>query len=542
MKIPVATARPEQFEPFGYDTRIACGTRQEAVEQCGLHLYAYEQHLQPEIREANTELEDAKHKYVSLRSGLYGRPIAVSDANMLSQEQRITVAAIFAALAVLGCLGANIAIFALAGAGLMASLVALGFTIFPVLAGHLAFESVVSKSRRLVAAVALGIVILIGAGFVKVGLARRDLTDRALTTTAPTSYVEGENPTNDPSDQEPLPQPNSEAETKRALSDGALFFIIATELAAGLFIGQIVHWATDEDYVVWRRMKKLAELIAAFERRIADLISRSELAKKYCLAGILRAENTRPKPRPPYFRALALIIACILVLGFPSWAQTIDHYQGILIDASASISRGGKSNALFHEYLMATKNLLLREFPSSRVWVSTISTESFGNREILKGWTPESHGVFTDDLNRARRQLASAFETKSSTMSPVSSGTDIFGALWHFKALVESQAGSASAPSKEVWIFSDMMNETKEFPMPELVGFGPQQMLERAKSEGLLVQMKGYEVHVCGASMAGMSAKEWTVVKEFWANYFSEARAELTSYSADVDCGMLVVT
>jgi len=73
-------------------------------------------------------------------------------------------------------------------------------------------------------------------------------------------------------------------------------------------------------------------------------------------------------------------------------------------------------------------------------------------------------------LSRARRELASNFEMKSSGMAPVASGTDIFGGLWHIKAIFESSpsAGTSHAVSKTIWIFSDMMNETKTFPMPAM--------------------------------------------------------------------------
>jgi hypothetical protein len=48
---------------------------------------------------------------------------------------------------------------------------------------------------------------------------------------------------------------------------------------------------------------------------------------------------------------------------------------------------------------------------NSCVWVSSISTDSFGGaHEILKGWTPGARGIFTGDLNRARRELSSNFE------------------------------------------------------------------------------------------------------------------------------------
>ena len=108
-------------------------------------------------------------------------------------------------------------------------------------------------------------------------------------------------------------------------------------------------------------------------------------------------------------------------------AQTIERYEGILIDTSASIAKAGAGNELFREYLTSTKKLLLTEPANSRVWVSSIASDSFGGtREIVKGWTPDARGVFTDNLNRAQRQLAASFDAKSSAMAPESSGTDIF--------------------------------------------------------------------------------------------------------------------
>jgi hypothetical protein len=58
------------------------------------------------------------------------------------------------------------------------------------------------------------------------------------------------------------------------------------------------------------------------------------------------------------------------------------------------------------------------------VWVSSISPDSFGGDPgILKGWTPEARGVFTDDLNGATHALTSGFEAKLARMTPTASGT-----------------------------------------------------------------------------------------------------------------------
>jgi hypothetical protein len=158
--------------------------------------------------------------------------------------------------------------------------------------------------------------------------------------------------------------------------------------------------------------------------------------------------------------------------------------------------------------------------------VSTITTESFGSvHEILKGWTPEAHGVFTDNLTHARRQLAASFESAS-----VAGGTDIFGALWRLKTLMDSDKQVSSGGTREIWIFSDMINETPALMMPALIASGSRKMLEQAKANGLLVPLRGYKIYVCGASMRGLSPQAWNEVKAFWSAYFLESGAELMIY------------
>jgi len=83
-------------------------------------------------------------------------------------------------------------------------------------------------------------------------------------------------------------------------------------------------------------------------------------------------------------------------------------------------------------------------------------------------------------------------------MAPLASATDIFGGLWHVKAVFESatKPNSPTSQSRTIWIFSDMMNETKAFPfpMPELIALGPERMLERAKENGLMLTLPGHKV------------------------------------------------
>lgn len=254
------------------------------------------------------------------------------------------------------------------------------------------------------------------------------------------------------------------------------------------------------------------------------------------MTGILRAEMFMQRKRSiPYYRALGMIILCGLLCPRHALAQKAEHYEGILIDTSRSISNNGETDDLFQDYLRATRKLLSTEPADSRIWVSTIAIDSFGGaRELLKGWTPEARGVFTDDLNRARRQLVSAFEAKSSQLSPVAAGTDIIGGLWHVKALVESNPNAEGATkTKTIYVLSDMMNETAQFPMPMLLSLGPEQMLQRAKANRLIVPLKEYKVYVYGASPNGLTPQGWEAIKKFWELYFASAGAELVSYSAE---------
>jgi hypothetical protein len=89
------------------------------------------------------------------------------------------------------------------------------------------------------------------------------------------------------------------------------------------------------------------------------------------------------------------------------------------------------------------------------------------------------------------------------------------------------------AVTKIIWIFSDMINETRKFPMPTLIAMGPQRTLERARASGLTVPLYGYRVYVLGASPSGLTPQKWIALQRFWKLYFSAAGAELDAYSVE---------
>ena len=47
--------------------------------------------------------------------------------------------------------------------------------------------------------------------------------------------------------------------------------------------------------------------------------------------------------------------------------------------------------------------------------------------------------------------------------------------------------------------------------MPTFIAIGPEQMLERAKANGLLVPMNGYKIYIFGASPSGLTPQAWSL-------------------------------
>ena len=520
------------WENVGFETMLECDDEARAVEICGLRLQAYEDLLRPGTSHLESQIEHKKSNGLALHSHLYDRPIPVEDAAMLTHRFRIWVVLTLGVLAAATSATSNFAMFWLLGWGtLWAAVAAVAITALPLGLGHLAYERVLAGHKGLQVAIIAAIAILGCNAVYQFGQARRTVMDKAAAQSAVSSYVDSVAP-DTPSQPEP---PRSDEAKVRGSLGGALFMAsLAAELAVGFLVGLFVQMRTDADYTAWQQLKQILQRIVDLEEQMRERYALIEIAKKHCMAGIRRAQTVGARRHAPYYKALVVLIL-LLVLGVPrSYAQTIEHYDGILIDTSGSIGRASPKGEIFRKYLASTKHLLLTEPAESRVWVLTISTDSFGgSHEIVEGWTAQAHGIFTDDLTRARQQLASTFESRSSGMAPTAAGTDIFGGLWRLKVLFESSPSLGQ--TRTIHIFSDMVNETTDFNMRALIADRPEQMLERAKVNGLLVPLDGYQIYIHGVSPSGLSAREWNKVKAFWERYFEAVGAKLLVYSPE--CG-----
>ena len=531
------TIPSKDFEHLGYETALQSRDQAAAEQICGLHIHAFADELRPEISDLDSRIDTNQTRTRALHSHLYDRPLPVSDAAMLARDHAVPVLVILCAIAGVASIISHGMTFYLMGMGVLAVVLGISITGVAVVAGHQLFETLLVQHKHL-KALTVGLVAgLCFWGLLDIAMTRTALVAKSATNDTASSAqsfvdsVSGPEVTNESPEPESSP---SEDATRDKLGRALVKIMLACDIALGLLVGIVTALLREEDYTAWRKLKNITEEIKTMQKRKDELLSLVEIAKKKCWAGILRARHFHRRTAVPFHRALGCIFLGFMLLSssLGLHAQNLNRYEGVLIDVSGSIGAGGASDDLFREYAHGVRQLLLTEPGSSRVVVSTITTESFGSvREILKGWTPEAHGVFTDNLTRAQRQLASSFEANASALAPIAGGTDIFGALWRLKAMMDSDPQVRSGATREIWIFSDMINETPTLMMPALAATGPQKMLEQAKANGLLVPLRGYKVHVCGASMRGLSPQAWNIVKAFWTDYFRAAGADLVSYS-----------
>jgi hypothetical protein len=525
------------FERLGYETMLATGDAIATQNICGLHIHALNDEIQTKVSYVDAKISQVRKGAAALHVWLYEGSQPVCDAAMMALAERVKDLIVLAAVVgVASLVGHVFAFYSFGYAPVFSLLLGLTVTVVATACGHQMFEKILVRKKELEAIMICAAFLLCIWGLLELNQARALMMNKvsadASAASATSSYVDDATADATPGDPA-QPAQSDEQKTGKMLGAAVLKIMFAADLMLGMLLGALLLALRNENYIAWQKLRTHLKRVRELERYRNELLTVVEVAKKQCMAGILRATHTPRKRSVPYHTLSLVVLVLWLAMALPLYAQSINRHEGFLLDVSGSIGRGGANSELFREYVVAINKLLATEPPNSRVWVSVISTDSFGSvHELVRGWTPEGRGVFTDNLNRARRQLVTNFQSRAAGLAPVASGTDIIGGLWHMKAMLESGSVSGHV-SKDVWIVSDMMNETAEFPMPALIPSGPDGMLKRAKGNHLVVPLTGYRIHVIGASPAGMNPYMWNTVKAFWALYFQAAGAELVSYSAE---------
>ena len=418
------------FEELGHKTMVETGDEAITKGICGLHIHAFADELKPELSRLFSGIQQTKGRRQALWSHLYDRHVPVSDAAMLGLTIAAGILAVMIVVASVASVGGHAMTFYLFGSGLPISLVlGVALTGIATASGYQAYEKILVRHKVVEGIVILAAFALCFWGLLQMAQARGTMVDKLATSTSAKSFVD-DNSAEDVSTEPARGDGSAEQRVRGLLGSAMVKIMLSADIILGILLGLFTKIRTHEDFVAWQDMKKTARDLGRLEEQSNALLSSVEIAKKRCMAGILRGKHTQRKKCVPYHQALSFLFVVMFLAPSRIHAQTISRHEGILIDVSGSIGKGGTNDDLFREYLFSVKKLLLTEPTNSRVWVSVITTESFGSvRSLVKGWTPDAQGVFTDDLDRARRQLAANFEAKSAGLRPTAAGTDIIGGL-----------------------------------------------------------------------------------------------------------------
>jgi hypothetical protein len=331
---------------------------------------------------------------------------------------------------------------------------------------------------------------------------------------------------------DPMNSPAPRLAVERLLGNGLTKIAFAAELIVAILFGLIASIRSDADFAGWRHLRRIKKKLAELREQINRYAAMVATAQKECAAGILRGRRfANTAPVIPFFKMIPVIALMLCGLPQPGAAQVnIKREEVHLIDISRSV--GDNGNSMFREFLLAVRRLLETEPPNSHVTVMLIASDSFGGTAsaLLKGRTPGTQGVFDDELQRARKQLVTAFQSRSAQLTPTAAATDIVGGIWRAKMAMESEAGSTQ--SRDIFVMSDMV-ETASFKLLDLLPLGTTQALERVKAEGHLMPLKGYRIHIYGASPHGLTPQLFTAIKSFWEAFFEAAGAQLVRYSTE---------
>lgn len=504
------------------------GDAEETKKIIGLELQSYGDRLKPEIAQKQKEAEGKRLQAGALVAQLYQRPIPVKDTSMIRLGRVLLFLWIVFAFGLCVALVGNAGtVYAFGFAIPLALLASAVLTVGVVVAGVIAFERLLHARPWLQTAIGLVSCVLVLWGLLQLVEARGAVMGTALTASSESfvdsPYIEEMTP---PDDQQADRQSLQEQVVE--LIEGANVKIaIAADLAVALLFALIAGIRHDEDYSSWCTLQRLPQTVIGLERQVEELFADFESQKKLALASILLCRHFEKKP-PPFLRVLPVIVA-LVVLPSTAMAQATTRREVILLDVSRSAD-------LFPEYMRCVRQMLQTTPPNSRLSLMMIASDSFGGADtVLRGWTPDARGVFTDGLARARQQLVREFDTRAKGIKPVAESTDIFGAIWKVHATFSSD--SSKGPSREIVIFSDMVNAARGLSIAEMIAAGPHKVLESAKAKGLVAPLDGYRIFVYGASTSGMSPAAYQAIRTFWTLYFKAAGADLVRYSPEVPNG-----
>lgn len=200
----------------------------------------------------------------------------------------------------------------------------------------------------------------------------------------------------------------------------------------------------------------------------------------------------------------------------------------IAIDLTASVAVAGPDGkSEFEKDVEGVSRVLAQAPAASRITVIGITDSSFTQPYILmRARVGADPGYFGERLAAARNQLERTWKQRSAHFGPKFQRTDILGAL----ELASQIFAEEQANRRELIIFSDMRQDTTQLNL-EASPLVPTFLLV-AEHCTPMPDLQGENVSVLGTGSASRPIAYWHSLKQFWAEYFRRAGANLRSYSA----------
>ena len=295
------------FEALGYQTMVETGDEMITRNICGLHIHAFADELRPELLRLFSTIQQRKCRRQALWSHLYDRHEPVSDAKMLGLAIATGILAVMICVALLASVGGHAMTFYLFGSGLPVSLIlSVALTGIATACGYQAYEKILAGHKVGEGLVVLAAFALCFWGLLQMAQARGTMAERLATSESTKFFVDDIVAEDTPS--EPARSDGSVEQKVRDLLGSAMVKImLSADIILAILLGLFVRIRTDQDFVAWHDLKKTARDIGSLEARSNELSASIEIAKKRCMAGILRGKHIQRKRCVPYHQALPIL-------------------------------------------------------------------------------------------------------------------------------------------------------------------------------------------------------------------------------------------
>jgi hypothetical protein len=222
----------------------------------------------------------------------------------------------------------------------------------------------------------------------------------------------------------------------------------------------------------------------------------------------------------------ALFILILFPLGIRAQVRT---ERVLALDLSKSVdtkAEDGESN--FKRNVAAVGQMLAQVGPGTHVTVIGVTDNSFEQPDILLSARVDSDaGYFDEKIEAAQKRLMAAWNKKSRTLTAHYAHTDILGMFLLAEQLFRDVPANSK---KELVIFSDMLQDTKEFAICQR-GISTTEAMRKLKANQLIADLSQVDVYALGVNESSAKAKDWISIREFWRSYIASSGGTLRQYS-----------